>query len=313
MSSTDRDITGPGTPAVTEVADGIFAYVQPDGTWWINNTGFLVGSHGVVSVDSCSTERRTRAYLDTIGSITAAPVRTLVNTHHHGDHTFGNHLFGGATIVAHEETRAGVLAWGPPLDEPVWTKVDWGEFRLEPPFLTYTEGVTLWVDDLRCEVRHVGTPAHTTNDSIVWIPERGVLFCGDLLFNGGTPFLLQGSIAGAITVLEEVIAPLGAETIVPGHGPVAGPELIDTVLGYLRFVQTTAREGKEAGLSPLDAARETDLGPYAHLTDPERIAGNLHRAYAELEGQPPGATIDTLAAIGDMITYNGGKPLTCRA
>ena len=62
-----------------------------------------------------------------------------------------------------------------------------------------------------------------------------MLYCGDLLFNGGTPFLVQGSVAGAIEVLEEVVKPLGATTIVPGHGAVAGPELIDDVVGYLRL------------------------------------------------------------------------------
>ncbi|MFI0352714.1 MBL fold metallo-hydrolase [Actinomadura sp. 9N407] len=312
-SAAHDDITMPGRPRLEEVGDGVFAYLQPDGTWWINNTGFLVGSRGVISVDACSTERRTRAYIEAIRTVTDRPVRTLINTHHHGDHTFGNHLFAGATVVGHEETRAGVLAWGEPVAAPIWTDVDWGAFALEPPFLTYTEGVTVWADDLRCEVRHVGTPAHTTNDSIVWIPEKNLLFCGDLLFNGGTPFLLQGSVAGAITVLEDVIAPLGAETVVPGHGPVAGPELIDQVLGYLRFIQATAKAGKEAGLAPLEAARETDLGPYAGLTDPERLVGNLHRAYSELEGAPLGAQIDTLGALSDMITYNGGRPLTCRA
>ncbi|WP_067832381.1 MBL fold metallo-hydrolase [Actinomadura kijaniata] len=313
MSGVQHDITTPGPPRLEEVSDGIFAYLQPDGTWWINNTGFVAGSRGVVGVDSCSTERRTRAYMDAIASVTDRPVRTLVNTHHHGDHTFGNHLFADATIVGHERTRTAAIEWGAPMDAPVWEPVDWGAFELAPPFLTYTDGVTLWSDDLRLEVRHVGTPAHTTNDSIVWIPERRVLFCGDLLFNGGTPFLLQGSVTGAITVLEEVVAPLGAETIVPGHGPVAGPELIDRVLGYLRFVRDGAVEARAAGLTPLEAARELDLGEYAELSDPERIVGNLHRAYAELDGLEPGGTIDVLTAIGDMITYNGGRPLSCRA
>ncbi|WP_242907068.1 MBL fold metallo-hydrolase [Actinomadura terrae] len=307
------DLDGPGRPRLEEVSEGIFAYVQPDGTWWINNTGFLVGARGVTSIDACSTERRTRAYLEAIGSVSARPVRTLVNTHHHGDHTFGNYLFSGATVVGHEGTRQGALDWGKPFDEPFWTKVEWGDVELEPPFLTYTDGVTLWVDDLRCEVRHVGTPAHTTNDSIVWVPERRVLFCGDLLFNGGTPFLMQGSVEGVIKVLTEVVAPLDAETIVPGHGPVAGPELIDRVLGYARFVQATAERGRAAGLTPLETARETDLGEYAELTDAERIVGNLHRAYAELDGREPGARIDLGAALNDMIAYNGGRPLTCRA
>ncbi len=313
MTSTAHDITTPGTPRVEEVSDGVHAYIQPDGTWWINNTGFLVGSRGVVSVDACSTERRTRAYLAAIGAVTPLPVRTLVNTHHHGDHTYGNYLFAGATIVGHEATRASVQAWGKPFDAPVWEPVEWGDIELAPPFLTYTEGVTVWVDDLRCEVRHVGTAAHTTNDSIVWVPERELLFSGDLLFNGGTPFLVQGSVAGAVRVLEEVVKPLGATTIVPGHGPVAGPQVIDEVLSYLRFVQDTAREAKAAGRTPLEAAREADLGGFADLKDSERIAGNLHRAYAELDGAEPGAQIDVMAAIGDMIAYNGGRPLSCRA
>ena len=81
-----------------------------------------------------------------------------------------------------------------------------------------------------------------------------------------------------------------------GHGP-AGSDIIDDVLGYLRFVQTSARAGHDAGLSPLATARELDLGPYADLGDPERIVGNLHRAYAELDGAPLGAPIDAAAAL----------------
>jgi cyclase len=298
---------------VEEVSDGVFAYIQPDGSWWINNTGFLVASRGVISVDACSTVRRTRAYLEAIATVTPQPVRTLINTHHHGDHTFGNHLFSGATIVGHEATRTGILDWGEPRSAPFWTEVDWGEVVLEPPFLTYTDAVTLWSDDLRAEVRHVGLPAHTTNDSLVWLPDRKLLFCGDLLFNGGTPFLVQGSVVGAIQVLEEVVKPLGAQTIVPGHGAVTGPELIDEVLGYLRFVQTSARAGRDAGLTALETARELDLGPYAYLLDRERIVGNLHRAYTELDGGPLGERIDVAAALTDMVAYNGGRPLTCLA
>lgn len=297
---------------VREVSEGIFSYVQPDGSWWINNTGFIVGRRGVAAVDACSTERRTRGLLEAIRDTTPAPVRTLVNTHHHGDHTYGNYLFDRATIVAQERCRTEILEAGLPASAPTWTDVDWGDIELEPPFLTYEDKVNLYVDDLKCEVRYVGTPAHTTNDSIVWIPERKTLFCGDLLFHGGTPFLLMGSIEGAVEVLEEMKT-LGAETIVPGHGTVTGPALIDTVIDYLTFVQDVARRGIDAGLSPLEAARETDLGEYADLLDAERIVGNLHRAYAELGGAERGARIDTAAAFADMVTYNGGQPLTCHA
>jgi cyclase len=105
----------------------------------------------------------------------------------------------------------------------------------------------------------------------VWIPERSVLIAGDLVFNGGTPFVLMGSVEGTLRVLEEQIKPLGARTIVPGHGPVCGPEVVDDVLGYLRHVQAVAKQGFAAGLTPLEAAREIGLGEYADWTDSEPV------------------------------------------
>jgi len=314
MSSAPGHVhAGLGPARVQEVSEGVFAYIQPDGTWFINNTGFLVGGKGVTSVDACSTERRTRDYLAAIAGRSPHPVRTLINTHHHGDHTHGNYLFGDATIVAHERCRQEVLAAGLPYFPGVFEDVEWGDVQLAPPFLTYSDGVTLYVDDLRCEVLHVGVPAHTTNDSIVWLPERSVLFSGDLIFNGGTPFMLMGSITGAIEALEHVVKPLSPQTIVPGHGEVCGPEAIDAVLGYLRFVQKVAHDGRAAGLTPLQAALETDLGPYADLPDQERLVGNLHRAYAELDGAAQGSPLNVLTVFVDMVTYNGGNPLRCLA
>jgi cyclase len=241
-------------------------------------------------------------------------VRTVINTHHHGDHTFGNCLFPAAGIVAHERARTEAIEFGPPRPLPFWAGPDWGDLRLDPPFITFTDEIAVHVGDLRVQVRHVGTAAHTTNDSIVWIPERSVLFCGDLIFNGGTPFLLMGSVAGAIDVLEQVIVPLGAQTIVPGHGPVFGDHgPIEATLEYCRFVLDVAARARQAGLSPLQAARETDLGRFANWPDAERIVGNLHRACAELAGTPRGGPIDVPAALADMVAYSGGAPLSCLA
>jgi len=300
-----------GPPELVEVAERVFAYIQPDGSWWINNTGFIVGSSSIISIDACSTERRTRAYRERMASVSPAPVATLVNTHHHGDHTYGNTFMDAATIVGHERCRTEVIKAGLPGFAGIWDPVEWGEVALAPPTVTFTDGLTLWSDDTRVEVSYVGQPAHTTNDSLVWLPEQEVLFCGDLLFNGGTPFLLMGSVLGAIDVLTKVVAPIPARTIVPGHGPPCDQQLIGTIVGYLEFVLETAQEGRAAALTPLQAAREADLGPYAEWLDAERIVGNLHRAYSDLD--PTAPEVDLLAALKDMVEYNGGKPLSCYA
>ena len=311
--SPGNDPLGPGT--TVELADGVYGYVQPDGSWWINNTAFLVGRNGVVSVDTCATAARTRAYLAAVRAVTDQPIRTLINTHHHGDHTHGNRLLAPATVIGHERMREALIEAGlpGPAHTAVWGDVPWGELELEPPSVTFRDRMTVHVDDLRCEVVNVGIAAHTVSDSYVWIPERSVLIAGDLVFNGGTPFVLMGSVEGTLRVLEEQIKPLGARTIVPGHGPVCGPEVVDDVLGYLRHVQAVAKQGFAAGLTPLEAAREIGLGEYAGWTDSERLVGNLHRAYAELSGAEPGVEIDVPAALIDMVVFNDGKPLRCLA
>jgi cyclase len=301
-------------PAKTvEVADGVFAYVQPNGSWWINNTGFLVGRRAVTAIDSTSTERRTRALLDAIAAVTPAPVQSLINTHHHGDHTNGNCLFGPATtIIGHTNCRESMRDQRIGGLDAQFGGVEWGELTVAAPMLTFDRRIDLHVDELAIELHYIGTPAHTTGDVVAWIPERGVLFAGDLVFNGGTPFVLMGSVAGSLAALDR-IRQFGATTIVPGHGAVGGPDQLETVDGYLRFVTDLAAKAKTAGLSPLDAAREADLGPYADLLDPERLVGNLHRAFSERDGEPLGAAIDVGTAFADMIALNGGHHLRCLA
>jgi cyclase len=298
-------------PKVEDLGDGIFAYVQLDGSWGLNNTGFLVGSDGVTVIDTCFTERRTHLFLDAVRRVTPLPLRTLVNTHHHGDHTHGNYLLlPAATIIGHELCRQEVVATGHGA-AALFPGVDWGRIEIAPPFVTLQERLNLYVDDLKVELTYVG-PAHTTNDIIAWIPQRKVLFAGDIIFNRGTPFALMGSVAGWLEALETLRA-LEPETIVPGHGPLCGPEVIDEVADYLRFVQETARNGLKAGLTPLQAARQTDLGRFGEWLDQERLAGNLHRAYSELRGEPRGAPLPLAEAVGDMVAYNDGQMPRCLA
>jgi len=305
----DHDLAGIPPPTVEELRDGVFAYVQLDGSWGLNNSGFLVGRDAVTVIDTCFTERRTLALVDTIASITPRPLRTLVNTHHHGDHTHGNYLLPAATIIGHERCRTEMLESGH-VATSLFPGVDWGRLEVAAPFVCFEQRLQLYVDDRRVELDFVG-PAHTTNDVIAWLPQDRVLFAGDLVFNGGTPFVVMGSVAGSLAALDRVRA-LGADVIVPGHGPVCTPEVIDDQVAYLRFVQELARRGFDAGIPPLDLALGADLGRFAVLHDPERLVGNLYRAYSELRGEPLGCPIDP-QAYADMITYNGGRPLRCLA
>ncbi len=311
-SHDDHDHSDAGQPRVEEVADGIFAYVQPDGSWWVNNAGFVGGRRMTLVVDTCATERRTRALLETVRHVTGRPPTTVVNTHHHGDHTNGNGLLAGATIVGHTRCRQAMADTGILRPDGLWEPVAWGELELAPPFVTFDDRLDVWVDDTKVELHHLGPAAHTTNDVVAYVPDHKVLFTGDLVFNGGTPFVLMGSVTGSLAVLDRLAA-FDADVVVPGHGAPCTLDQVEPVAEYLRFVRRVAEEGRAAGLAPLDAARACDLGPFAELTDRERIVGNLHRAYAELDGAEPGAPIDVVTALVDMVAYNGGAPLRCLA
>jgi cyclase len=301
----------PADTALTELADGVFAFVQPGGGWCVNNAGLVASGDRSVLVDTAATQARAERLRAAVRTVTDRDPDVLVNTHHHGDHVFGNALFSpAATVVAHEGTRAEMAQAGLGL-RSLFPGVAWGDLPLDLPVLTYADAVTVHAGDLPVHVRHLG-PAHTTNDSVVWVPDRDVLFAGDVVMSGVTPYCLMGSVTGTLAVLDELRA-LGVRTVVPGHGPVGGPELFDATERYLTRVLELAREGLADGVGALEIARRADLGEFAGWVDAERIVGNLHRACADLTApDEPGRPLDVGASFREMVAFLGGPP-TCHA
>lgn len=296
-----------------EVTAGVYAWLQPDGSWFINNAG-AVHHDDVVLVDTCATAARTRAFLAAVADATgAAPIRLAVNTHWHGDHTFGNALLPSSTaLVCHEDTRNEIVAdtmltMALP---PIWSPTpEWGISGSRVPTVVFRDALTVFAGDRRIELHHPGHEAHTHGDVVVWLPEERVLFTGDLLFHRVTPLVLQGSFAGALRALDW-LRRFPAAHVVPGHGPLVDgaqlDEVIDAQARYFRLVRQAASAGLAAGHPPLRVARECDLGEFAGWPDHQRIVLNLHRAYADATNTP----MDLMAAFDDATTFNGG-PLEC--
>ncbi|GGQ46558.1 MBL fold metallo-hydrolase [Streptomyces mutabilis] len=292
-----------------QVAEHVYAYVQPDGGWCLNNAGLITAGARPALIDTAATRDRALALKDAVATVSPRAPGYVVNTHPHGDHTFGNSVFADeAVIVAQEATRAEMDLAGLHLTG-LWPDVQWGGVTVRLPSLTFRKTLTLHLGETRVELLHPGI-AHTTNDTVAWLPAERVLFTGDIVMSGATPFCLTGSVAGSLTAIAELRA-LAPRTVVAGHGPVGGPELLDATERYLRHVQYLATEGIAAGLTPLQAAREADLGEFAGLLDSERLVPNLHRAYAEASGAPPGHPLDIGELFSEMVTFNGGLPVCC--
>ncbi|MEF2978961.1 MBL fold metallo-hydrolase [Subtercola sp. YIM 133946] len=306
MSASHERESGPSS--FTEVAAGVYAFIQQDGTWWINNAGLVVGDDSALLVDTCTTERRTRELLTASAAASGGrPLQYAVNTHHHGDHTFGNSLLpAGTSVIGHHRMREGLLAEHtletfPPYWEP---KPDFGDLTKRVPDLTVDSDAAVHLGGRHVELHHPGYVAHTGGDLVAWVPDVRVLFVGDLLFPGHTPMILAGAPTGAIRVLEWIAA-FDAETIVPGHGEVIDSSRIAEVLAehrrYYDFVLAAAARGLADHATPLEVAQSTDLGEFAGWLDPERFVLNLHSAYAEAAG----TRADRAAAFIDVMTFLG--------
>jgi cyclase len=309
-----------GAPYVEELArssdGGMYGYVQPDGGWMVNNCGVVVDSAGTaVLVDTTSTEKRNRQVLAAVAEVSVGSPRAVVNTHHHPDHTYGNCFLPPETVViGHEKCREMVLRAGLEATRVI-TAPDYGDLTLRPPEITFADRLTLHLDGFPVELRAVGQAAHTSNDVYVWLPDQKVLFAGDLAFNGGQPFVLEGSIAGFREALRQM-RDLDAEVLLPGHGPVCRgddvPRLLDDLDAYLAYVQDVAAATHAEGLTPLEAAQKHRDNEYESWAESERFVGNLHRAYAALDGNPEDPTLNVPRVWPDMVAFHGG-PIACHA
>ncbi len=299
-------------PYTVRLAPEVHAYVQPDGGWCLNNAGFVSDGESTLLVDTAATERRARALREALVASGVPLPRTIVNTHHHGDHTYGNGVFmPQAVVIGHDACRSELLTAGHQL-HLLWPQTDFGDIRITAPTLTYNDRLTIHVGDVEVRLIHPGGVAHTLGDTVVHLPRQGIVFTGDLVFQGGTPFIPGGSLSGSLRALD-VLRSLGATTVVPGHGPITDPSAYDAMERYLRYVAELAEEGHAKGRTPLETAREADLGVFAELRESERLVANLHRAYAELDGLPEGSPLDAAAVFGDMAAMNGGVPVACHA
>ena len=232
---------------LSEVAPGVYSYVQPDGTWFINNTGFVVGSDAVVSIDATSTERRTRAYLDAIASVTPNPVTILVNTHHHADHTHGNYLFTDATVVSHTACREVMVCCRHPRLQRSVSRRGLGQ-----PAVPRAGRDVRGLDGAaprRPSHRAVGpglrSPHRRRHRRVAARLPGAVLRRPDLPRRHALRAVRVGVRARSRRWMSS--RAIGADVIVPGHGPHFGGDDIARVLdeqrSYLRFVQESGRRG----------------------------------------------------------------------
>jgi cyclase len=285
-----------------EVAPHVYAALVPDRGWSWSNAGFVARGDGLM-VDTFMDVRRTREALALLADAGGRKPLRLVNTHHNVDHCWGNQLFRDREIIAHRRAAEAMakdlspallqalvdakeaspgLAW---FADDLRGHFDFSEIEVTLPNRLIDGDLALELDGARAQLLYVG-PAHTAGDVIVHLPDDDVVFAGDVIFRSCTPLGWEGTFAGWIGALERILA-LAPGVIVPGHGPLCGPEGARELIEYFRYVYAEAKRCFARELSLEDAAAAIELGPYARWNQPERLVFNVARAYREFRGDSP--------------------------
>ncbi|OHU99410.1 fumarylacetoacetate hydrolase family protein [Mycobacterium talmoniae] len=303
----------PYTRGLHQVGDRVWAWTLPDGGYGWSNAGLIVGDGASLLVDTLFDLPLTREMLAAMAPLTAAaPVTDAVITHSNGDHTHGNQLLDRAVRIIAAAGTAAEIAHGMAPEMltltqtadlgPVATRYarerfgpfDFRGIRLRNADQTFDDELSIEVGGRPVRVLNLG-PAHTAADSVVHVPDAGVLFAGDLLFIGCTPIVWAGPIANWVAACDAMIG-LDAPTVVPGHGPITDPDGIRAVRGYLLHVAEQADAAHGRGLSFAEAADGIDLGEYATWLDAERVVVNVYQRYRELDADTP--RLELMALLG---------------
>ena len=275
-----------------EIGPNVFAYIHSVAVPDLCNSGFIVGDDGVMVIDAMMVESMVRPYLKEIRKVTNKPIKYVVNTHHHVDHSLGNQFYMPAEVVSHHRCREDLIIRGADLTSyhqrwPQYAE-DWPKVQVTPASITYEDKIVVHLGDRVIELIHPG-PAHTFGDTLVYMPKEKILFTGDVAFYYLTPHARDGHVSNWIRVTNSILNNLDATTLMPGHGPVSGKEVVSKTLNYLRRVKRISRIHFQRGSKEEEAGNAFRLGEYADWTEPERVIFNVRRLYQEFRGELPNA------------------------
>ncbi|HEY6607827.1 MAG TPA: MBL fold metallo-hydrolase [Candidatus Limnocylindria bacterium] len=276
------------------LAEGVYAFTAEGDP----NVGCIVGTDAILAIEARATPVMAQRWIDVIRDrVSDLPFGDLVLTHYHAVRTLGASAFGARRIVAHARTAALIAERG---------MEDWASEQGRMPRLfagaetipgltrptdTFDESLTLDLGGRRVELLHLGR-GHTTGDLVVWLPDEGICFAGDLVEARAAPYMGDSHPADWSSSTLDRVAGLGAAQLVGGRGPVVrGDDVATAVADTRAFVRTTLQETravKDGGGTLKDAFERV------HAQLAPRYAGfpifdhtmpfNVQRAWDELDG-----------------------------
>lgn len=247
-----------GLEGLTRIAEGVYSYIDeknplPSRSFGAN-AGIIVGRDGIVVVDTLISSKEALRFIKDIRAVTDKPIRYVVNTHEHLDHSLGNAEFVslGAPVIAHKNCKKNAEAASSTILQKAGNYGLTGEMlqgtKVVVPTLTFSDRMEIDLGDRKVELIYAGS-SHTDGSIVVYIPDAKTLFAGDVQFTDFHPNMRDGNIPGWVNVLDGILS-MDVAAIVPGHGPLSTKKDIQDMKQYLVTCQKLGRElaaqGKDA-------------------------------------------------------------------
>jgi cyclase len=235
---------------LTRIAENVYSYVDvkqsgPQNSFGAN-AGIVIGRDGIVVIDTLISSKQAKGFIKDIRAVSDKPIRYVVNTHHHLDHSFGNSEFQklGAVIISHLNDRNNAVRHS---EEALKNSKGYGlsEQDMEGttiayPSLVFSDRMEIDLGDQKIQLIYT-KPSHTDGSILVHLPDKKVLFAGDILFTNYHPFVADGDIRSWTKVLDTIMT-MDVDTIIPGHGPISSKKDIQDMKKYLVSFDQKARK-----------------------------------------------------------------------
>lgn len=226
---------------LVKISDNVYSYVDVKGSGPLNsygaNAGIIIGRDGIAVVDTLMSSKNALMFINDIRAISDKPIKYVINTHHHMDHTFGNAEFGklGAVIISQSNDKKNMEDYGETelnnFQNFGLTESDIEGTTLAYPALSFSDRMELDLGDQKVVLIYPG-PSHTSGSILVYLPAQKILFTGDILFTNYHPFLAEGDINGWVKALDFMMT-LDIAAIIPGHGPISTKNDMKDMKKYL--------------------------------------------------------------------------------
>ncbi len=278
-------MTNQAQTGIIEVAAGAYAFIQEGGA---TNGGFIVGDEGVIVIEGLMTTALAKKVKEEVKRVTSLPIRCLILTHFHGDHSFGSQHYLPVPIVGHAECRDELIEkWDASVERFATNRPELAaEFRgvrMTPPDLVFEEKMTLYLGNRRIELIYLGK-AHTRGDILVHLPQDRVLYTGDVAVNQRVPASMDAYMSSWISVLERMQT-LDVETVVPGHGLIGNMTMVTDLRRFFSELRTEARQRFDAGMSVEQAAADIHFPQFQSWTGIDQLSMPVQRLHMEFRGE----------------------------